>query len=492
MSGVWRTGKIAIAVVLLGSIGIGQAQAIAQSTSLPSTPTPTSGSPNTAPSPSPDLQQTPDPSVSPAPNTSQSTPPSALPETKPTTKQQETKKQQEAKKKQPPDKFPPNPLEIPDPPDPLIPYDYKQRPLTPDERKELAKAADRLAVIGAQRVQANDPIGAYAAWNQELRYRRVAAYLVDEVQALGRIGDVAWGQNNNQQLRYITKRLDDIRLQTEKPIAQLETDDKTPPELLNAKQRSQLVEALALAYQQVRLPKIAASLFEQVLAEARQQGDDLKLETILINLGQLHLGWFDYGNAAKVYRELWQRSQAREDVFNEPIYLSQLIFVHEQAKQPKEAIFYQQQLIEFYRKINDPKPVPALITGIADNQQLLGQLDRAEANYQLAYKAAEPQLQWAAAGDALKKLGEMYRINNRLNSAQKIYTFLVNIEQQAYNSYGLMEAYDQLGQINLLLEQYSEAIAAFEQAREVARQLKFREDYFTAQIQKAAEQSGKQ
>lgn len=465
MSRVWRTGQRAITIVFLGSIGMAHSNAIAQTTPLPPAPL-------TAPDPQP--------ATSSPTNSS----------TAPTDQKPAAKTQTPQKKQPPPDKFPPNPLEIADPPDPLIPYDYKRRPLTADEREELVKAADRLAVIGAQRVQANDPVGAYEAWNQELRYRRVAAFLVDEVRALGRIGDVAWSQTNNQQLRYITKRLDAIRLQAETPIAQLQDNDQTPPELLNAQQRSQLGEALALAYQQVRLPKIAAGLFEQVLAEARQQGDDLKLEATLINLGQLHLGWFDYANAAKVYRELLERSQARQDVFNEPIYLSQLIFVHEQAKQPKETIFYQQQLIEFYRKINDPKPVPALITGIADNQQLLGQLDRAEANYQLAYQAAQPQSQWADAGDALKKLGEMYRVNNRLNSAQRIYTFLVNVEQQAYNAYGVMEAYDQLGQVNLLLQQYSEAITAFEQAREVARQLKFREEYFTTQIQKAAEQAG--
>lgn len=473
MSGVWQTRQQTIAIAILTTLVLGHPAAIAQiNPDAPSSPASGTALP-TPPSPNPANPQplSPNPDSKPQPPTRNSTSPK--------------------KPQPPPDKFPPNPLEVGDPPDPLIPYDYKQRPLTTAEREELVKAADRLALIGAQRYQANDPIGAYEAWNQELRYRRVAAFLVDEVRALGRIGDVAWGQNNNQQLRYITQRLDAIRLQTEKPIAQLQNDDKTPPELLNNQQRSQLGEALALAYQQVRLPKIAASLFEQVLAEARQQGDDLKLEATLINLGQLHLSWFNYASAAKVYRELWERSQARADVFNEPIYLGQLIFVHDQAKQPKEAIFYRQQLIEFYRQVNNPKPVPALITGIADQQQTLGQLDLAEANYQLAYQAAQPQSQWADAGDALKKLGTLYRINNRLNSAQRIYTFLVNVEQQAYNTYGLMDAYDQLGQINLLLQQYSDAIAAFEQAREVARQLKFREDYFTAQIQKAAEQAGK-
>lgn len=473
MSGGGQINRWTIAIAALMAFGLGTETVQAQSNDRPA-PT---GDRLIPPAATPVIPAMPADGTAPMPMPS----PATQPQTPPPT----------SRKQQPlPDKFPPNPLEVGDPPDPLIPYDYQARPLTTAERAELVQAADRLALIGAQRSQANDPLGAYTAWNQELRYRRVAGFLVGEVQALGRIGDVAWSQTNNQQLRYITQRLDAIRRQIETPIAQLPNDDKTPPELLNPSQRSQLGEALALAYQQVRLPKIAAQLFAQVLAAARQAGDDLKLEATLINLGQLHLGWFDYASAAKVYRELWERSQARQDLFNQPLYLSQLIFVHNQAKQPKEAIFYQQALIEFYRQINDPKPVPALITGIADNQQILGQLDRAEANYQLAYQAAQPQSQWADAGDALKKLGVMYRINNRLSSAQRIYTFLVNVEQQAYNAYGMMDAYDQLGQINVLLQQYSEAIAAFEQARDIARQLKLREADFTAQIQKAAEQAG--
>lgn len=454
MSGVESMKQAAIAIAMLAMVGMGRS-AIAQTTPFPA----------------------------PADVTTPATTPSVpvtTPTAKPTT-------QPQPKKKQPlPSQFPPNPLEITEPLDPLVPYDYKNRPLTTEEREDLRKAADRLALIGAQRLQANDVLGSYAAWNQELRYRRLVGSLIDEVRALGRVGDVAWGQNNQQQLRYITKRMDAIRLQTETPIAQLQNNRQTPDELLNPESRIALIEALGLAYQQVRLPKIAASLLEQVVADARQRGDNLKLEATLINLGQLHLGWFDYANAGKVYQELWQRSQARQDLFNEPLYLSQLVFIYEQSKKPKETIFYQQQLIEFYRKTNDPKPVPALITRIADNQRTLGQLDRAEANYQLAYKAATPQLQFADAGDALKKLGEMYRSNNRLTAAEQIYTFLVSVEQQAYNAYGMMDAYDQLGQLQIQQENYPGAIASFQSGLEIARQLKFREDYFTAQIQKTS------
>jgi len=439
---------VAVAFAMLGTTGLSN-RAIAQTT-LPSNPPTTPTQPATPPT-----NRTPARSVKPEP------------------------------KKQPqPTQFPPNPLEISEPLDSLIPFDYKDRPLTADEREEISKAADRLAIIGVERLKVNDVPGSYEAWNQELRYRRVLGSLTDETRALGRVGDVAWGQNNQQQLRYITKRLDAIRLQTEVPIARLQNDRQASDELLNPAKRIALIEALGFAYQQVRLPKIAASLFEQVVADARQRDDNLRLEATLINLGQLHLGWFDYANAAKVYQELWQRSQARQDVFNEPIYLNRLVFIYEQSKKPRETIFYQQQLIEFYRKTNDPKPVPALITRIADNQRTLGQLDRAEANYQLAYKAATPQLQFADAGDALKKLGDMYRANKRLEAAERIYTFLVSVEQQAYNAYGMMDAFDQLGQLQAQQENFSGAIASFQSALEIARQLKFREDYFTVQIQK--------
>uniref|UniRef100_A0A832M3M7 Tetratricopeptide repeat protein n=1 Tax=Oscillatoriales cyanobacterium SpSt-402 TaxID=2282168 RepID=A0A832M3M7_9CYAN len=457
--GIWQA---AIAVSVVSSLEIISVSAIAQTDAQP-----------TIQQPQPTQPASDQPS-----STSNSQP------TKPNQQKPEAKRQQT-----PPDQFPPNPLEI-TPADPLVPYDYKDRPLTTDEQRELSAAADRLTLIGANRLQAGDSVGAFEAWNQELRYRRLLGSLIPEVQTLGRVGDVAWAQNNNLQLRYITKRLDDIRLQTEKLPADLERDRKTPAELLDSTKRLQLVEALGLAYQQVRLPKIAASLYEQVLADVRQRNDSFKIESILIVLGQLHLGWFDYASAAKVYRELLERAQARQDLFNEPIYLTQLAFIHEQAKQPAQAIPYQQQLIRFYQKVNDPKPVPKLITQIADNQRLLGRLDLAEANYQLAYKTAQPQLQFADAGDALKKLGEMYRVNNRLDSAQRIYTFLVGVEQQAYNTYGIMNAYDQLGQIHLLQKEYPEAIAAFQSGLIIARQLKFREDYFITQIQQATQVNG--
>ena len=206
-------------------------------------------------------------------------------------------------------------------------------------------------------------------------------------------------------------------------------------------------------------------------------------------MGQLHLAWFDYGSAVQPYQELLARSRSRRDPINFPLYLDRLAYIHEQAKQPAQAIPYQEQLITFHQTaLGDAKLIPALTLKIADNHRRLAQLDQAETNYQLAYKLAIPLLQFAHAADALKKLGDLYQANDRLDSALRMYAFLVEIEQQAYNTYGVMNAYDQMGQVHLLRKEYPEAIAAFQQALPLAQQLKFREDYFATRIQKATEQ----
>ncbi len=465
-------------------------------------------------------------------------------------RQTPSKKNADPRKQAVAEEFPPNPLEI-TAPDPLIPYDYKDRSLTAQEIRQLRAGANRLAVIGATKLEQGDRVAAFNAWNRELRFRRLAGPLTEEVLTLGRVGDVAWRESNTAQLRWITKRLDEIlaKTQTEQSASkgQLATPDRLsaletlPPDLsldpsqvakiiengtsssqpdaqaaptLTARQllgtldtnplavggmnaiailgnlnkQVSLLDALGFAYQQVRLPQTAVKIYQQLLAEARQRKDAFKLESTLITLGQLHLSWFDYGSAVQPYQELLARSRDRRDPINFPLYLDRLAYIHEQAKQPAQAIPYQEQLITFHQTaLGDAKLIPALTLKIADNHRRLTQLDQAETNYQLAYKLAIPLLQFAHAADALKKLGDLYRANDRLDSALRMYAFLVEIERQAYNTYGVMDAYDQMGQVHLLRKEYPEAIAAFQQALPLAQQLKFREDYFATRIQKASE-----
>lgn len=465
----WVRGQAEIVgialVAMLGGIGAGADRAIAQAPGSPESVSPS------APESMPQTEQTPMLQSQPAPQTEQ----------KPAAQGQSS--QAKPNKAPLPDKFPPNPLEITEP-DPLIPYDYKDRPLTTQERKELTAAADRLALRGAAQFQQGDAIGAFASWNRELRLRRLVGPLAAEVRALGRVGDVAWRANDITQLRYITQRLDEIWKLAQPASPSKRTQSTGDWNAGSIPNRAQLWQELGLAYQLVRLPKSATQVYEALLADARQRDDSYQLEATLIALGQVQMGWFDYAGATKTYQELLERSQARNDQFNEPIYLNQLAYIAEQMKQPEQALNYQEQLINFYQRIPDPKPIPALKVKIADNYRLLKRLDQAEANYQLAYQLAQPQLQFAVAGDALRKLGDLYRENNRLEAALRMYSFLIFVEQQAYNTYGVMTAYDQLGQLYVQQKQYPEAIVAFQKGLEIARQLKDREDYFVSQIEK--------
>jgi len=389
----------------------------------------------------------------------------------------------ETKAKPQVDEFPPNPLELKTP-DPLLPD--PKRPLSGAERKALATAMDGLKAQGTAQFKAGDRLGAFDTWNRELRLRR-ALGAIDEVQALGRVGDIAWNETQTPQLRWITARLDAILVSLQPP-ATPPTSTPVPPPIVDAANRSALLEALGLAYQQVRLPQAAVTAYQQVLGEAKQRSDAKKIQETLLALAQVHLSWFDYPKAAGAYQELLAIASAKKDRQNEAIYLNQLSFIYEQAKQPEPAIAYQQKLITLYQALNTPQPIPALKIKIADNYQLLSRPDQAELNYQAAYQLAQPLLQFAYASDALQKLGALYRANNRLDAALRVYDFLVGVEQQAYNYYGVMNAFDQLGQIYVARKAYPQAIAAFQRGLSVARQIKYREDYFTNQIQQISQQ----
>jgi hypothetical protein len=52
----------------------------------------------------------------------------------------------------------------------------------------------------------------------------------------------------------------------------------------------------------------------------------------------------------------------------------------------------------------------------------------------------------------------------------------------------MMDAYDQIGKIYVSRKAYPQAVTAFQRALVLARQLKYREDYFTAQIQQVSQQ----
>ncbi len=381
------------------------------------------------------------------------------------------------KKPQPPDEFPPSPLEITTP-DPLLPRnpDKDKQPLSVIEQQRLETELDKLNQQATAKLQAGDELGAFDIWNRELRLRRYLGS-IKEVQALGRVGAVAYQKSNRPEVQYITQRLQAIQKQAQ---SQKTTD-------------LDLLQALGLAYQQVRSPQNAVEVYQQVLTAVRQQQNSAKEVEILQAIAEVHLSWFDYTKAADTYQELLKLATARGDSVNELVYLQRLAYIYEKGKQPQQAIEIQNRLAEIYQQQNNPTQLPALKLAIGSDYESLAKknpnlLQEAFNNYQQAYTIAWQSQQYARAGEALQKLITLYRSQGQIQEALQASEILVQTQQLASNFYGLMNAYDQIGKMHLERKDYPQALQAFQKGLELAQQLKYEEDYFSGQIQKLSRQ----
>ncbi|MDJ0798502.1 MAG: tetratricopeptide repeat protein [Calothrix sp. MO_167.B12] len=379
------------------------------------------------------------------------------------------------KKPKQPDKFPPNPIEITTP-DPLLPRSPGKQPLTESEKQQLSAALDRLDIEAAAKLQAGDRVGAFDTWNRELRLRRYLGTL-PEITALSRVGAIAYSKNNRQQVLYITERLQTIQ----KPI-----QSQAQPDL-------KILQALGQAYQQVRSPELALTAYKQMLTVVRQQKDTTKEVETLNIIGELNLSWFDYPQAAATYEELLALANSRRDDNNQIIYLQKLVYVYTQTKEYQKSIKFRNQLVEIYRQNNNLDLIPTLKLAIASDYESLGKenpnlIPEAFKNYQESYTTAWELQQYARAGEALNKLIALYRASGQIEDALRTSQILVQTERLAVNFYGLMTAYDQMGQIHVERKEYSQALNAFQKGLEFAQQLKHDENYFNQQIQKVSTQ----
>lgn len=381
----------------------------------------------------------------------------------------------ESQKPKPPDKFPPNPLEITTP-DPLLPHLSKhKRPLTLEEQQNLEPALDALNQEAAAKLQVGDQVGAFAIWNRELRLRRFLGSLA-EVQALSRVGAIAWNQNDAEEVKFITQRLQTIQkqIQSQKKTVRIDLE---------------LWRSLGQAYQNVRSSKQALEAYDQVLLVVRQQKDTTALVEILKIIGELDLSWFDYTKAAPVYEELLGLATSQGEDVNEVTYLQRLAYIYEQTKQPQQSLNILNKLAEIYVNDNNLTEIPELKLAIASNYESLGKKDpnfllEAFKNYQEAYTTAWQLKEYVRAGDALQKLIALYHSQGQIDEALQVSQILVQTEEQAANFYGMMQAYDQIGQLYLERKDFPQALTAFKKGLELAQQLKHEEAYFTGQIEK--------
>jgi len=369
------------------------------------------------------------------------------------------------------DKFPPNPLEI-TLPDLLLPNLPDKRQLTLTELQKLRTDLDGLNQEAQVTLQGGDKKKAFEVWNRELRLRRYVGTL-SELEALLRVGEIAWNQNEREEVQYISQRLQVIQSEIGK---QKSTD-------------LQLWKSLGNAYEKIRLPKLGILAYEQVLILVKQQKDlSGEIET-LKNIGELHLSWFDYPQAANTYQKLLDLAINQGDKTNELGYLQQLAYIYTRGKQPQAAIDILNKLAQVYTRERNLDEIPALKLAIAANYESLAQENPnlkqlAFDNYQAAYTTAWQLEQYARASEALEKLIAFYRSQKQVDSALETSKILIETQTLANNFYGLMLAYGEIGNLYLERREYAQALTAFQKGLEIAQQLKYQESYFTKQIEK--------
>jgi tetratricopeptide (TPR) repeat protein len=369
------------------------------------------------------------------------------------------------------DKFPPNPLEITSP-DPLLPNLPDKRQLTLTELQKLKTDLDGLNQEAQVTLQRGDSKKAFEVWNRELRLRRYLGTLA-EIEALSRVGEIAWNQNERDEVRYISQRLQVIQ----KEIGKQKSTDL------------QLWQLLGQAYQKIRLPKLGISAYEQVLISVKQQQDSVGEIETLRNIGELYLSWFDYEQAANTYQKLLNLAINQGDKTNELGYLQQLAYIYGRGKRPQETIDILNKLVQVYTRDQNLGEIPALKLAIGANYESLAQKNptlkqQAFDNYQSAYTMAWQLEQYARAGEALEKLIAFYRSQKQVDAALETSQILLETQTLANNFYGLMSAYDQIGKLYIERREYPQALTAFQKGLAIAQQLKYQESYFNQQIEK--------
>ena len=366
-----------------------------------------------------------------------------------------------------PQRFPPNPLSklLPDPLlDDAALLIEPRRSLNDLEKQKLRSALDALHSEGKLQFAQKKSDEAFLIWFRELRLRRVLGFR-EEIFALAQVGEVAWQNNRTRDLRDITERLQTIQIQI-----QPQSNPATPNLLFDEASFSELNEYLAIAYQVLRAPQLALSLYEPRLERVRSTSNNpIELFKTLNSIGLIHLDWFRYTKAQRTYQDLRELSRLAQDPASEALYLIQLTYIAEQNNQPKDAIGPLQDLISLYRA--QPEVQPALTLRLAENYDKAKDLDNAEKNYQTTFTLSQALSQNSYGSSALFALGDLYYRRDRFAAAEQVYDFLVDSEQSVYNLHNAMKASDSLGQMRDRQQNYPGAIVAYEQANAIAQRL---------------------
>lgn len=397
------------------------------------------------------------------------------------------------------------------PRDPLLPVLAVDRAYSPLELSELDRQLDRLNQNAQQLLVNGQPEEAFELWLREVRLRRVLGP-AEEFVAIRRVAAIAWEQQRAVAVQLLTLRTREIwqtvgaalthfsdeAADADESVADESDADESdetlgqdPPEslagnpeqILVAGDRASdaaLLQSLAQTFAILRDIDSSVEVYQQLISlTVAQSGDATPQQK---ELADLHLDWFQFAAAADVYLALLKEARATGNQAQETDTLQRLVYSYQQADSFTNAVRAQTDLLGIYQAQGDEEKLPGLLVAIAQNYRTLNQPSNAITYYRSAYSVAQRFEQFSISAQVLKDLGLLYETLALNDEALGAYNLLVPVEQQAYNNYGIMNAYDSIGQLHRKQGNDFEALQAFEKALVIANRLGIQEDYFIEQI----------
>ena len=397
-----------------------------------------------------------------------------------------------------------------EPRDPLLPVTTMPRPLRPLELRALRQDLAALNQLAQARLAEDQLDEAFTLLLREIRLRRVFGPIA-EFNAIAPVADLAWEQQRSTEVQLLTLRMREIweEVQTDIPEIEIEVDPEAepppeeavssdptdeeateddfvaepPPSLVAASQQSniEVLTEIARIFITLRDVDSSVAIYQQIIDLAIADGlDPTPIQT---ELAEYHLTWFQFAEAADVYLALLEESRAQENQALEIQYLERLVYSYQQATSLANAARAQTDLVGLYQATGQERKLPELLLAIAQNYRALNWTNDAISYYRSAYSAAQRFEQFSISGQVLRDLGEVYRAIALTDEALVAYNLLVPVEEQAYNDYGIMNAYDNIGQLERRKGNLSEALQAFQKALVIANRLSLDEAYFVEQIE---------
>ncbi|MEM6450762.1 MAG: hypothetical protein AAF703_10655 [Cyanobacteria bacterium P01_D01_bin.105] len=377
------------------------------------------------------------------------------------------------------------------PRDSLLPEIPIERALSPLELSALEADLQALDQVAQQLFVNGFADEAFGLWLRSLRLRR-AFGPVEEFNNIQRIAEIAWNAQRPVEVQLLTLRTREIwdtvqaalGLVPDELAAEDPADGSQPAQRLTSGDAASdvaVLEALAQTFITLRDVESSVEVYQQLIVLSDRQNIDTTIQEV--DLAELHLSWFQFAEAADVYLALLTAAKASGNQQQQVAYLKPLIYSYQQANSLLNATKAQTELLALYQVQGEAEKLPVLLLAIAQNYRALNQPKNAVTYYRAAYSAAQSLDQFSVSAQVLKDLGALYSAIALNEQALGAYELLVPVEEQAYNTYGVMEAYDNIGQLQQRLGNTVEALQAFQQGLVAANQLGVREDYFIEQIE---------